>query len=156
MEESYVLLKCVKENSKLRIKMLSSTPFIKGYNCQFPRDIRFEGMYYLVNISGIKLLNNFYSMRKKEFIKLSTYNFDEVKKYVDHLNKSNIIYPKKIFGDDEDIKCIVCFENDKSIVYSPCGHYICCIECSNELNKCPLCRISILFKLNRMNLNNSE
>jgi hypothetical protein len=52
---SYVLLQCVKEKSKLRVKMISSSPFIKGVNCQFPRDIRQEGMYYVVKSEGVKL-----------------------------------------------------------------------------------------------------
>jgi len=37
MAEQYVLLQCKKLGGKLKVKMMSSQPFIKGFNCQFPR-----------------------------------------------------------------------------------------------------------------------
>jgi hypothetical protein len=39
---SEVFLKCVKEGSKLRIKIISSG-FFNEANCQFPKNIRVEG-----------------------------------------------------------------------------------------------------------------
>ena len=44
----YVELKCIKEGSKLRVRILSPG-YLANANCQFPRDIRIEGLRYKVN-----------------------------------------------------------------------------------------------------------
>ncbi len=49
-------------------------------------------------------------------------------------------------ADHESEQCIVCFNNKKNIVFQPCNHLICCVECARELHKrpvCPKCRASI-------------
>lgn len=150
----YVLLQCQKEHSKLKIKMLSSNPFIKGLNVQFPRSIRQEGMYYIVRSNDIKLMSNFYSMRKEENIVCRTYDMNEVKKYVsDLVNTKNIkLAPLKIFGDDDETECIICLSNPKSMVIYPCGHYSCCQYCIKEINTCPLCRTKIINSITRSQL----
>lgn len=42
-------------------------------------------------------------------------------------------------------ECVVCMENDRCIVFKPCGHVCCCEKCSEHMlssssPKCPLCR----------------
>jgi hypothetical protein len=151
---SYVLLKCVKEKSKLRVKMISSQPFIKGINCQFPRDIREEGMYYVVKSEGVKLKGKFYTVMQKDIITCKTFDLNEVKKYIDDLTKIqgdnvNKIKPKTIFGEDDDSECIICFSEIKSSVFSPCGHYMTCGACSLRCKNCPICRAVIVAILKR-------
>lgn len=147
---SYVLLKCVKEGSRLRVKMMSSAPFIKGINCQFPRNIRQEGLYYVLKSEDISLKTNFYSAMGKNIIIHQTFNIEEIKNYINDLdNTDNKIKPRVIFGDDEEPECIVCLTENKTIVFSPCGHYCCCSDCSKQCKKCPLCRGNILSMLNR-------
>lgn len=144
---SYVLLQCVKKGSKLRVQMISSHPFIKGINCQFPRNIRYEGMYYVVKQEGVTLKNNFYSAMQKNIIVCQTMNLDEVKLYINNLencnngnNGNNIkIIPKAIFGEDGDVECVVCLYDAREMVFSPCGHFITCNDCSKTCKKCPLC-----------------
>jgi len=43
------------------------------------------------------------------------------------------------------LKCIICFNNDKNVVLFPCHHVICCNECINNssIKLCPVCRIKI-------------
>lgn len=49
--------------------------------------------------------------------------------------------------DDEDDSvsttvadaCILCYENSIDCVITPCGHQICCLECSENLTACPVC-----------------
>lgn len=36
-------------------------------------------------------------------------------------------------------ECIICFSKPRSCVYA-CGHYACCLECSNKIHECPVCR----------------
>lgn len=146
---SYVLLQCVKEKSKLRVKMISSHPFIKGINCQFPRNIRQEGMYYIVKSEGVKLKENFYSAMSKDIIVCKTFDIEEVKKYINNLGTTEKIKPQVIFGDDDESDCVICMGEKKECVYSPCGHFITCKGCSVRVDKCPICREKIVCILNR-------
>ncbi len=149
---SYVLLQCVKEKSKLRVKMISSQPFIKGINCQFPKNIRQENMYYVVKSEGVKLKGKFYTAMQKNIIVCQTFDIDEVKKYIDDLivNTTEKIMPKTIFGeDDDDNECVICMCEEKDSVFSPCGHYMTCYECSIQCKSCPICRAVILSILKR-------
>ena len=152
---SYVLLQCVKEKSKLRVKMISSSPFIKGINCQFPRDIRQEGMYYVVRSEGVKLKGTFYTAMQSNIIMCKTFDINEVKKYINDLQTGitgdalDKFKPKTIFGEDDDSECIICFSEVKSSVFSPCGHYMTCGTCSAQCKTCPMCRAKITIVLRR-------
>ena len=46
----------------------------------------------------------------------------------------------KIFKDSI---CVVCIENDSDTIFSPCGHYCCCSNCSRKILTCPRCREKI-------------
>jgi len=149
---SYVLLKCVKQKSKLRVQMMSSAPFIKGINCQFPRDIREEGMYYVVKAEGIKLKGTFYTAMQKDIVVCKTFDLNEIKKYINDLNsldKTNNIRPATIFGEDDDSECVICLNEVKDTVFAPCGHYMTCSICSAKCSKCPICRGVIISILKR-------
>lgn len=37
--------------------------------------------------------------------------------------------------------CIICYENSIDCVMTPCGHQICCLECSKNLKTCPVCNV---------------
>jgi len=39
--------------------------------------------------------------------------------------------------------CIICSEDDKNIVFVPCGHLCCCSFCAKALKQCPICRTLI-------------
>ncbi len=154
---SYVLLQCVKEGSNLKVKMMSSYPFIKGNNCQFPRSIRVNGMYYVVESKNITLQSSsgkksFYSMRKEENIVLSTMNFIEVQQFLQGLPSETVINHCKVYGDDDDNECVVCFSDVKTVVFIPCGHYVCCGSCSKQCNTCPICRSKINMIANRSDI----
>ena len=48
----------------------------------------------------------------------------------------------RVTMQDEKL-CKVCFERERVIIFLPCGHFICCGECSEQLELCPACRKSI-------------
>lgn len=149
MSTTYVLLQCVNEGNKLRVKMMSSFPYIKGKNCQFPRSIRVEGMYYVVKSEHIKLQSSsFYSMRKEDNIVVSTMNFSEIQSFF----AEEKIDSYKIYGDDDDNECIVCLSDLKTEVFIPCGHYVCCKTCSIQCKTCPMCRSKVGSIINRNNI----
>jgi len=158
MADIYVLLQCVKQASKLRVKMISSYPFPAGLNCQFPRNIRQDGMYYVVRADDVRLRGNFYSIPKDKVIK-QTFNIDELKTYINTLphNEANKkITISKIFGEDEDNECNVCMTNNKDVVFAPCGHFSCCNSCALQCQKCPICRGKIDSIVQYSSLKNDE
>ena len=39
--------------------------------------------------------------------------------------------------------CKICMDNEIGVVFLPCGHLICCVQCAPSLKDCPLCRTNI-------------
>ena len=39
--------------------------------------------------------------------------------------------------------CKICMDKDIGVVFLPCGHLICCVQCAPSLKDCPLCRQQI-------------
>jgi hypothetical protein len=136
-EDPQVTLECIKEKSKLRVR-ITSGKYLRNANCQFPRNIRLAGRKYEVPASGIKMVSG---PRGTYFYRIDP----KLVKIVD-VPKT----PVKVFGDDEDPICIICMDAPKTKVFVPCGHYACCDECVNSLkNKCPLCRTDFLSAVDR-------
>ena len=139
--QELVRLKCVKENNKLRVKIISAG-YNSDANCQFPRDIRKEGMDYLVPKSDISLADT----RGKFFYRVKKNNITICNKSVEsgiHLTKL------KIYGDENIAECSICMDDIISkpaivfIIIAPCGHYCCCTDCVKPLKQCPMCRADI-------------
>ncbi len=40
----------------------------------------------------------------------------------------------------EQRTCKICMDREIGVVFLPCGHLICCIQCAPALKDCPLCR----------------
>ena len=41
--------------------------------------------------------------------------------------------------------CILCHEKDVDCVATPCGHQMCCLTCSNQCLRCPICNLECHF-----------
>ncbi|KAK3589187.1 hypothetical protein CHS0354_018898 [Potamilus streckersoni] len=39
--------------------------------------------------------------------------------------------------------CKICMDNASCIVFLPCGHMVCCANCSPAMRKCPICRVLV-------------
>lgn len=131
-----VRLRCVKEGSRLRVRIISPG-YSPAANCQFPRDIRAEGREYEVPATDIHLSEHprshkfFYSIRKNNI------RVVEATPELVHL---------RVYGDPDH--CAVCLEEDdiEYVVFAPCGHCACCADCGKEVFKtcgCPICRAKI-------------
>lgn len=44
---------------------------------------------------------------------------------------------------DVTSECVICLDRAVKVLFFPCGHLCCCIECQPALEECPLCRSSI-------------
>lgn len=36
--------------------------------------------------------------------------------------------------------CHICFERQMDCVFTPCGHQLCCSDCAEQMNACPICK----------------
>jgi len=134
---AYVILECVEEGSKLRVKM-KSPGYLINSNCQFPRDLRIAGRKFKVPVADVKLMSQrgkyFYSIKKKTNIEIIS-DITEILR--DNLKNM------KIYEDVETSDCAVCLYETKNIVFIPCGHFYTCKSCSGRLKTCPICRVNI-------------
>ena len=144
-----IILHCVKENSRLRIKFHSyitaenqiyKNVYNNNYNCKFPKDIRREGQFYKINdgditISSLKSVP-FYSIKRSNIVAIT----DEEKNAI--FNPPTLDITKiKIFDAGE---CVICLSSASTIVFMPCAHRCVCVDCNTQLSKmkncCPVCR----------------
>lgn len=44
---------------------------------------------------------------------------------------------------DNNLICIICFNNIKNVLISPCNHICVCDTCRLQIKKCPLCRVKM-------------
>lgn len=43
----------------------------------------------------------------------------------------------------EQRTCKICMDGEVGVVFLPCGHFCCCVNCAPSLKDCPVCRTSI-------------
>lgn len=145
-----VRLRCVKEGSKLRMK-ITSPGYSPAANCQCPRDIRVEGGEYTVPRSDIALAN----MRGKFFYRINGKNIRPATETSKPGSGPGIgpVVGLKVYGDENLAECIICMSDTTAnpnlsfVIFAPCGHYCSCSECARQLQlrsqPCPLCRGAI-------------
>ena len=49
---------------------------------------------------------------------------------------------------DEQKMCVVCLDQEKSVLLLPCRHVCVCKVCSRQVDSCPVCRAQIVDKIN--------
>jgi hypothetical protein len=148
-----IILHCIKENSKLRIKFhsfINSENFIyknvynNSYNCKFPKDIRKEGQFYKINdgditLSAVKSVP-VYLIKRANIVVMT----DEEKNSLFNPQTPIDISNLKIFDAGD---CVICLSTASTMVFIPCAHRCLCSECNTELQKtkkcCPVCREKI-------------
>ncbi|CAN0546075.1 unnamed protein product [Ectocarpus sp. 12 AP-2014] len=63
------------------------------------------------------------------------------------LGKEEAVDCKKRAGHEGDSegKCHVCWEKEIQIIFCPCGHEACCVDCGKALEggPCPICRAPV-------------
>jgi hypothetical protein len=144
-----IILKCVKEGGKLRIKFHC---FINGqnqrytnvynnsYNCKFPKDVRRDGAYYKVNDTDIRLAmlkdKPFYSIKTKNILVMTEAEIQTL------LNPTIVDLSTMQIFDAGD--CVICLSAESAIVFIPCAHRCVCSQCNDTLTSrnyiCPVCR----------------
>jgi hypothetical protein len=160
---SKIILQCVAEGSKLRIKFYAfineegkvyKDAYNPDYNCQFPKDIREEGLFYEIPDINLTLSNGatpFYRV-KKNGIKIFPPGVDPlgplagVATGTKGASAGAVLEPPKIFSVEE---CVVCLTSTDMVIMTPCGHQCACNDCYQMIpggakaKKCPLCRRTV-------------
>jgi hypothetical protein len=77
---------------------------------------------------------------------IDTKNVNYGIKNKDGLSADDIKTEKENENDDEN-SCCICFDEDKNMVFGPCGHICTCLYCSAKVDICPICRIKIDQKI---------
>lgn len=139
-----VNLICVKEGSRLRVR-ITSPGYHNHANCQFPRNLRVEGKRYQAPSSAITFSQGgtlFYRVKKGEITVLQP---NDLAQSNEVSTSSSVMDNLTIYDVDEtELECVVCMDQNKAVIFIPCGHYCCCDNCSLQLNQtCPICRSSI-------------
>ena len=49
--------------------------------------------------------------------------------------------------EDEGDLCVVCLDKEKLTIFLPCAHQICCTDCGEQVEKCPICQGEIQQKI---------
>ena len=53
---------------------------------------------------------------------------------------------EKLERMQEERLCKICMDAEVSMVFRPCGHLTCCVDCASGVELCPMCRAPILEK----------
>ena len=139
MTEEKIYFKCVKVAGRLRVRV-TSPGYNHEANCQFPRAIRKEGGIYSAPRSALKFSQG---ANRKFFYRVAAKFV--TKEPDDTLIGDNQLINIKVYGDDDMTECAICFENEKDIVFVPCGHFCCCNQCFTALpnKRCVMCRAEV-------------
>jgi len=54
--------------------------------------------------------------------------------------KGYLATPAAGVSPNKQTECAVCFEKGVDAVFDPCGHMVCCVDCSKKFEECPVCR----------------
>lgn len=163
--QSHVLLRCVRERGKLRVRILTA-----GYNhdanCQFPRDVRIEGCYFKVKAQNIRLINTrgkfYYSIARSHVEVLGDspdkHEFHGVRlgsrpaRFNDAAAPAATAAPSieniTVYEDDRTDECCICMCAEKDVVFN-CGHLYTCKACSVSVHNCPICRQRITQRIDK-------
>lgn len=134
-----VFFQCIECAGKLRVRIISHG-YNNDANCQFPRALRENGRYFKAPASAVTLAKG---SAGTFFYRVKPNNVTVIVEDTDQP-----ITLKKIYADESDETCIVCFEAQRDRVLVPCGHYNMCSACAHEIEtttkKCPYCRSIIV------------
>ena len=135
-----VNMMCIKRGSSLIIRILTEG-YLQKATVKFPRNLKEEGRRYKTPKENIRLV----------FIKGVYYykikNIDHIE-IIEGIDMDEIDFSKLVIYEDvEIVECSICLENNKNIIFFPCGHYNTCRNCARLLKLCPVCRVKIDSKI---------
>lgn len=106
-----ILLRCVKENNILKVKIVNNG-YSNKLNCAFPSYLKEEGAVFFIKSREVKLSVNskYYTVKNKKSLTKIRY------------------WPKETAIHVEE-KCVICLTNKACCVLLECGHMCFCMMC---------------------------
>lgn len=115
-----------------------------NYNCN---ELKVYTMNYLLNKNNKLLQINDRLKCKMNYLngeRLNNLSNDELLSLEQNVNESYLKIRTFVRGK---FNCIVCYEKEKQCLFQPCHHYVVCLNCSEKLDKCPVCNTNIDEKI---------
>lgn len=50
---------------------------------------------------------------------------------------------KRVDELNAQVKCVVCMQNERCVVFQPCFHMVACQQCQSNIQACPICRAEV-------------
>ena len=132
----WVYLQCVKEKSKLRVR-ITSAGYLGAANCMFPKDIREEGRRYKVQRWNVNLITT----RGKYYYSVMT--------GIQTIPDASAADIAHVYEDTTSDECAICMTEPKGVVVAPCGHLYMCRGCGERMDTCPICRGPVQGLINK-------
>lgn len=62
---------------------------------------------------------------------------EEIKQITSDLKRIDV--KEEASSSDVPFACVICYKDQRNIVFGPCRHVATCAECTSALSKCPIC-----------------
>lgn len=117
---------------------------IADNNWLYNYNLRLIDLINKLSKDKIKLESN--NLKLKRLIKVKNEDYNNITKQIllenERLNNniSAIIEQKNI---EDTYLCVICMDNIKDILFTPCHHSVVCNKCYLQLKECPMCRTPI-------------
>ena len=79
-------------------------------------------------------------------VKHATIRAEELERKELEENKAKNAHINKIRALEKEKECKICMDKEVGVVFIPCGHITCCVECGESFSHCPICRREIELK----------
>ena len=79
-------------------------------------------------------------------VKHATARAEELERIELEKNAATNFHKNKIRALEKERECKICMDREVGVVFVPCGHIACCVECGENFSYCPICRSEIKLK----------
>lgn len=121
----------------------------------------FEFEFYLKNL---KAANKYLEIINSKNQLNTEYMYSNIETFYIQQKTKYLLFDKFNTGTNKSLEenpkpdtkklCIVCFENEKVVIFVPCGHRCCCEKCGDiifsQKKKCPICTLKIEYKISKI------
>ena len=49
--------------------------------------------------------------------------------------------------EEDNYTCSICMDRPKTVLFLPCKHFKCCMECAAKCDRCPICMRNVMDRL---------
>lgn len=107
----------------------------------FARGLDFNNQKFKYLIKYFELVKNYNKSELIKLIEILKEKNQMTNLVINKMTHKEILFYNCADNIIYDNLCVICFINEKTKIFTKCGHYCVCNECEAKLNnKCPICR----------------